>query len=339
MESMGSMASIFSYQNRQGKTQYRVHFLRDGTMRKRVFKTIEEACELLYQAENDGFSLISAENNNEKKIWSLQKLIYFFVGHKHHQMRHNEIKLSTYMKVRYELLAIRGDIVTKPVTKVCARDFTSGFSPAAILYLRAAFKLLISMNRIEFNPVPKPPKTVKKPVIIPSKKTIENLLRDSEPRERIACYLGAVCGLRIGEALALTYRDVDERSITINKQMTKSGVRTGLKRGLQRRITMPAKLYALLEPDKLDTDAPLIASETTGQAMSLGYSTSGKLSQVLEKYEVTVYHHLRHFAVSRLAERGVDIIKVSRLIGHRKVSTTVDIYGHLFGDIVDLDFE
>ncbi|WP_016597872.1 tyrosine-type recombinase/integrase, partial [Yersinia pestis] len=125
-------------------------------------------------------------------------------------------------------------------------------------------------------------------------------------------------GLRIGEALALTYRDVDERSITINKQMTKSGVRTGLKRGLQRRITMPAKLYALLEPDKLDTDAPLIASETTGQAMSLGYSTSGKLSQVLEKYEVTVYHHLRHFAVSRLAERGVDIIKVSRLIGHRK---------------------
>ncbi|PVU05149.1 hypothetical protein A8V48_21175 [Yersinia pestis] len=73
--------------------------------------------------------------------------------------------------------------------------------------------------------------------------------------------------------------------------------------------------------------------------MSLGYSTSGKLSQVLEKYEVTVYHHLRHFAVSRLAERGVDIIKVSRLIGHRKVSTTVDIYGHLFGDIVDLDFE
>lgn len=333
------MASIFPYQNRQGKTQHRVHFLRDGTMRKRVFKTIEEACELLYQAEHDGFSFISAENNNEKKPWSLQKLIYFFVGYKYKQMRHNEIKLSTYMKVRYELLAIRGDIVTKPLTKICARDFNSGLSPAAILYLRAAFNLLINMNRIDFNPVPKPPKTLKKPIIIPSKKTVEVMMQNADTRERIACYLGAVCGLRIGEALALTYCDVDERYITINKQMTKSGVSAGLKRGVQRRITMPGALFALLDQEKMETSAPLIASETTGKAMSLGYSTSGKLSKLLAQYGVTVYHHLRHFAVSRLADRGVDILKVSRMIGHRKVSTTVDIYGHLFGDMVDLDFE
>ena len=43
----------------------------------------------------------------------------------------------------------------------------------------------------------------------------------------------------------------------------------------------------------------------------------------------TTFHDLRHtFASTALAE-GVPISEVSRWLGHRSITTTVDLYGHL----------
>lgn len=43
----------------------------------------------------------------------------------------------------------------------------------------------------------------------------------------------------------------------------------------------------------------------------------------------TTFHDLRHtFASTALAE-GVPISEVSRWLGHKSITTTVDLYGHL----------
>jgi integrase len=45
--------------------------------------------------------------------------------------------------------------------------------------------------------------------------------------------------------------------------------------------------------------------------------------------EDTTFHDLRHtFASTALAE-GVPISEVSRWLGHKSITTTVDLYGHL----------
>jgi integrase len=41
------------------------------------------------------------------------------------------------------------------------------------------------------------------------------------------------------------------------------------------------------------------------------------------------FHALRHTHVSVLIAEGVDILRISRRIGHAKASTTLDRYGHL----------
>ena len=41
-------------------------------------------------------------------------------------------------------------------------------------------------------------------------------------------------------------------------------------------------------------------------------------------------HSFRHVAVSLWIDAGMSLMQVSKLIGHSKVSTTLDIYGHLF---------
>lgn len=40
-------------------------------------------------------------------------------------------------------------------------------------------------------------------------------------------------------------------------------------------------------------------------------------------------HSLRHTYATRLLRAGEPMAKVSRLLGHESVKTTVDIYGHL----------
>src|SRR6185437_9553951 len=42
------------------------------------------------------------------------------------------------------------------------------------------------------------------------------------------------------------------------------------------------------------------------------------------------FHDLRHTHVSQLVDQGVDIVTISRRIGHSKPDVTLRIYSHLF---------
>ncbi len=338
------MSSIKVSHDGHGKARYIVYFQKEKALRngKRVFKTIDEACDLLFEIETAAMARRNIDIVVLRRDWLLQKLIWFFIGMKHTRMRRNELKLSSYVKQRYDLLAMlktKNQLLKKPITMLCALDFSSTFSVSGVHLLYSAYNVLLRNKVITFNPVEKPKKRLKKPIIVPSKKAVDTLLRCSELREQIVYCLGAICGLRIGEALALTYADVSEKFINITKQMTNAGVTVGLKQAIQRRVPMPKVLWDRLDKKKLDTKKPLAASSLGGGFMKNGYSTSGKLREALDAQGIVTFHHLRHFAVSRLAERGVDIFRVSRLIGHRKVSTTMDVYGHLFSEWVDLDFD
>lgn len=41
------------------------------------------------------------------------------------------------------------------------------------------------------------------------------------------------------------------------------------------------------------------------------------------------FHDLRHTAASIMLNRGIPVLIVSRILGHSKPSTTLDIFGHL----------
>ena len=43
----------------------------------------------------------------------------------------------------------------------------------------------------------------------------------------------------------------------------------------------------------------------------------------------TTFHDLRHTFASTALAKGVPISEVSRWLGHRSITTTVDLYGHL----------
>jgi len=47
------------------------------------------------------------------------------------------------------------------------------------------------------------------------------------------------------------------------------------------------------------------------------------------------FHNLRHTAALLLLSRKVPIIVVSKILGHVKPSITMDIYGHLYNEMMD----
>jgi integrase len=59
-------------------------------------------------------------------------------------------------------------------------------------------------------------------------------------------------------------------------------------------------------------------------------STSwGELAHSIGMPEIT-FHSLRHTHASQLIDQGVDIVTISKRLGHSKPDVTLRIYAHLF---------
>jgi integrase len=155
--------------------------------------------------------------------------------------------------------------------------------------------------------------------------------------------------MRRGELLALQWGDIDldravlrvERSI----EETKAGLRAKppkTKRG-RRNVGLPQDAVAMLRNPKvaqlelrLKLGLGNIAPETWPFSTILGALLSpDNLSRdwirVCRQRKLPRYsfHALRHTHVSTLIRQGVDILVISRRIGHSKPSVTLDVYGHL----------
>lgn len=334
------MASIKETTDASGRSKYYVHWRdeKSGHGRRRIFNGIDEAALLFWQKQNIELDSRTANWSGIDRSWTFRKLILFFLGFQAGKVEKNIIRLSTYTKCRHDLLAVQGPILGKNVLYISHRDISEAVRSGCQRWIRSAFFLLIEKRLITFNPVDRPVRRHRRPITIPTRETVRQLLNTAPQRERIACWLG-ICGLRLGEALAVTYEDVSPEVIQIRRHIVNGVIREGLKRGVERQVRMPRELLALLDKSLFGTPQPVVSNSFTQAPLSINYGTQGILQKTLSAHGIKRFHHLRHFAVSRLASRGVDITHVSRLIGHVNIKTTIDVYGHLFCAPVDMDLD
>lgn len=332
------MASIKHSGGADEQSKYYVHWRdnKTGHGRRRIFKNIDDAAHFFWKKQTIELDCRTATWSRIDSSWSFQKMLMFFLGYQVDKLEKNIIRLSTYSKCRYDLLAVQGTILEKNALHITHRDVSEFIRPGCHRWIRSAFFLLCEKRLITFNPVDKPVRRRRKPITIPSRETVRRLLDTAPTRERIACWLG-ICGLRPGEVLAVTYEDVSAELIQIRRHIVNGVIHEGLKRGVERQIRMPRELLGLLDEKLFGSSQPLVSNSFSGAPMSINYSTQGALRQTLAAHGIRRFHHLRHFAVSRLAARGVDITQVSRLIGHANIKTTIDVYGHLFCAPVDME--
>lgn len=167
--------------------------------------------------------------------------------------------------------------------------------------------------------------------------------------------VGLATGMRRGEMLALRWRDVslDRAELQVNQsleQTKKDGLKDGLrfkapktKHG-RRTISLPAFVVAELRAHRAAQNAQrlalglgkggddaLVFCRPDGCPLAPNsVSTEWRRHVAALKLPKVSLHALRHTHASQLIASGMDVLTISRRLGHGTPSITLDVYSHLF---------
>lgn len=178
-------------------------------------------------------------------------------------------------------------------------------------------------------------------------KKIVEYTRDKNDINRVF-YLLIATGMRVGECIALTWDDVDlkEGSIMINKTAinqrgymtvqnhpkTEQSVRKIFLS--QNTVDVLKRLKNIYEhSDKINVKGRLVIPNEQGNI----YHTSALRSRWIKVCaELGIpyknLHALRHSWATRALEKHVEVHTVSKMLGHKSIATTMDIYQSVFSE-------
>ena len=155
-----------------------------------------------------------------------------------------------------------------------------------------------------------------------------------------------VSGCRRGEALALTWDDISERSVRINKSVTTKTstgpylVTTPKNKGSVRKITVPEFITDQLAAyqssqkaafgEKWDSSMFVFGGDRPLPPTSADRAFKSAIARAKVKH--IRIHDLRHSCASLLISKGISIVAVSRQLGHSNVEQTLNTYSHMMPD-------
>lgn len=172
---------------------------------------------------------------------------------------------------------------------------------------------------------------------------------ENEPiKWKALTHLFITTGARRGELLGLHWKDVnfDDNSIYLCNNLLYSPDRgtycTTLKTGENRRVSISEEVLKMLR--HLKTEQSKEQLQIGSKSVASGFvftqwngapmhpdSVTDYFNKLSERFNLPHInpHKFRHTQASLLINSGVDIVAVSKRLGHAKVSTTTDIYAHI----------
>lgn len=178
---------------------------------------------------------------------------------------------------------------------------------------------------------------------------LNHLKQESNYKAYVLFHVLAYTGMRKGELLALTWKDIDfnNTEIRINKAISRGKdnklyVKT-TKTGVSRTIKIDLQTISILKDWKKHQRADYLKlGYNTSKPEQLVFSneqnefvqptkTRKWLEFILNKYNLPkiTTHGFRHTHCSLLFEAGVSIKEVQDRLGHNDVQTTLNIYAHV----------
>jgi integrase len=176
-------------------------------------------------------------------------------------------------------------------------------------------------------------------------------LRDRAGRYYVPAMVALFTGMRLSEVLALRWNrvDLDRKVAQVREALEQTrahGVRFKVpkSRAGRRDITLPDILIDVLREYRKATlelrmqlgtgrlpDDALLFSDIDGAPL-IPSGVSARWTEIADRIgmpEIT-FHSLRHTHTSHLIDAGVDIVTISKRLGHAKPDITLRVYAHLF---------
>jgi integrase len=153
----------------------------------------------------------------------------------------------------------------------------------------------------------------------------------------------AYTGIRWGEAMGLRVRDVQflRRRLSIHDNAVQIGARHVVgptKGGDARSVPIPAFVLDELSVQRAGkASGDLVFAGTDGGYLPRPKSSNGWFTRAVREAGVQAItpHDLRHTCASISISLGVNVLALSRMLGHKSAKITLDTYAELFD--TDLD--
>jgi integrase len=173
---------------------------------------------------------------------------------------------------------------------------------------------------------------------------VESLLEHLDPAYRGLVLVGAVMGLRPGEAAALRVGnvDLDEGRLTVEASLSIASLRHQEQGALRkapktaqsvRTLRMPERVRAAMaplvegrEPEELLFQGPKGGVIRWANLRKRHWRAALEAAGITEPFTP---HDLRHTAASQLLKRGAPVPMVAGFLGHRTPAETMRTYAHL----------
>ena len=223
-------------------------------------------------------------------------------------------------------------------------------------FISTVLDYAIKMDMLKDNPcrrvtIPKGSKKKRHILTMEETQHFFKLLDDHAPLKWKAFFVLVIySGMRRGEMLGLEWHDIDLKTGMIHIERTSNytkarGIYTDTPKteNSVRFIKVPMNVIAVLEEYRdwqtkesqrlgskwVETDR--LFTKWNGSPMNL-QTPYGWLKEFCEEHDFPFYgiHQFRHLHTSLLIGAGIDPTTVSGVLGHAQVSTTLNLYSHMF---------
>lgn len=252
-------------------------------------------------------------------------------------------------------------LTAQQVTTLLREKAESGLSPTTVNHirsvLRAALNRAMKWNLIIRNPVilTDPVRQERRRVVPLTPETARAALSAAQGHRLQALFtLALFLGLRQGEVLGLRWIDVDLDGGALKIEQALQRVDGGLifkapkTEKSRRRLKLPPTLVAVLRAhhDRQAFERQVAGDQwqETGLVFTTQRGTPLDPRNILRWWQKLLedaglprytFHATRHTAVSLLIEQGVPLKVIQEILGHAVLSTTADVYGHLYPQAFD----
>jgi len=165
-------------------------------------------------------------------------------------------------------------------------------------------------------------------------KKIESAVFESKKTKLFGIVLCLYSGLRIGELIALQWKDIDlaKGLLTVSRSCHDTSgeiVFDEPKTATSRRvIPLPKQLLPKLKSIKKNSNSDFVVSVGGNVVSVRSYQRSFEL--LLKKQNIVHrgFHSLRHTFATRALECGMDVKTLSEILGHKNPTVTLNRYAH-----------
>lgn len=249
-----------------------------------------------------------------------------------------EVHLKKHLRNR-RVSELSADDIAHMIATMQRQGMKTASIRKALVPLNGALPLAVRKGWIPSNPMlallaHERPKSDQKKMRILAKDDIPRLLAAApSDRWRTLFALLVFTGLRISEALALTWKDIDytNSQILVRKSKTDAGERNVM--------LMPAvrhKLTALHLAQPPGTQF-VFATASGGPVSRREALRTLKRTEKKAGLENFTLHELRHTFASILIGQGENVVFVSKQMGHADPGVTLKVYAHLFEEQASVD--